>query len=79
MVISLGASMPLDKAWGTMPVGTFDREMRALAEAGTETLVRGPRKVDSATLMSPKSVPGALAMAEEQANDDAATIAEFWR
>ena len=79
VVIALGASIPPEKAWGTMPVGSLDREMRALAAAGTETLVRGPRKVDSATLMSPKSVPEALVMADEQADDDAAPIGEFWR
>jgi NTE family protein len=79
MVIGLGASASQEKARMTLGVGSFDREMRALAETGTETLVRGPRKVDAATLMSPKSVPGALAMADEQANDDAAAIGEFWR
>ncbi|HEY5386273.1 MAG TPA: hypothetical protein VIL79_00050 [Thermoleophilia bacterium] len=53
--------------------------MQALADAGTDVLVRGPNAVDPATLMSPKSVPGVLAMADEQADDDAAAVGEFWR
>jgi NTE family protein len=79
VVIALGASLPSANARATVSDGAFDREMRALAGAGTETLVRGPREVDPATLMSPKSVPGALAMADEQAADDAAVVAAFWR
>lgn len=79
VVLALGASMPPERAGGTLAVGSFDREMQALADAGTETLVRGPRTVDPAALMSPKSVPEALAMADEQADDDAATVGEFWR
>ena len=79
VVISLGASNPPEKAWGTLSAGSFAREMQALAGAGTQAVARGPRKVDSATLMSPKSVPGALAMGDEQAHEDAATIGEFWR
>lgn len=63
----------------TLPLGSFEREMRALAAAGTEALVRGPRTVDAATLMSPQSVPSALAMADEQADADAAAVGEFWR
>ena len=79
VVLALGASAPQEKARMTVPAGSFAREMQALADAGTEALVRGPRKVDSATLMSPKSVPEALVMADEQADDDAAPIGEFWR
>ena len=79
VVLALGASAPQEKARMTLPIGSFLREMQALADAGTKTLVRGPRKVDSATLMSGRSVPEALAMADEQAEADAAAIGEFWR
>ena len=79
VVIALGASMRQEKASGTLPVGSLNREMQALAAAGTETLLRGLRKVDPATLMSRRSVPGALAMGDEQADGDAAAIGKFWR
>jgi NTE family protein len=79
VVVALGASMPPRSAAGTLSAGSLHREMKALADAGTETLLRGPRKVDSAPLMSGKSVPEALAMADEQAEADAAAISEFWR
>jgi len=79
VVLALGASMPQEKARMTVSVGSFAREMEALAAAGTEVLVRGPRTVDPATLMSSKSVPKALTMADEQADADAAAIGEFWR
>lgn len=79
VVLALNASMPQESARMTVPVGSFAREMQALAHAGTEVMVRGPRAVDPATLMSPKSVAGAIAMADEQAEADAAAIGEFWR
>jgi NTE family protein len=79
VVLALGASLPQGTARQTLRSGSLADEMRALAAAGTETLVRGPREVDAATLMSPKSVPGALAMADGQADEDAAAIEEFWR
>ena len=62
-----------------MPAGGFARELQQLAEAGTETLSRGPRDFDPSALMSLKSVPEALAMADDRAAEDVAAIAEFWR
>jgi len=79
VVLALNASMPQETARMTVPVGSFAREMQALAHAGTKVLVHGPRAVDPATLMSSKSVPEALVMADEQADDDAAPTGEFWR
>ena len=78
-ILALAASAPPENARMTVPAGGFGREVLALAATGTETLVRGPRSVDLATLMSPKSVPVALAMADEQAESDAAAFREFWR
>jgi predicted acylesterase/phospholipase RssA len=78
LVISLSASAPPGPARVTVPVGGFDRELQQLAEAGTETLSRGPRDFDPSALMSLKSVPDALAMADDQAAEDAAAVGEFW-
>jgi hypothetical protein len=52
--------------------------MQALTGVGTDVLVRGPGAMDPAALMSAKAVPGALALADEQAKADAAAIGEFW-
>ena len=79
LVISLGASAPAGSARATVPAGGLDRELRQLAEAGTETLSRGPRTFDPSALMSLKSVPEALATADDQAAQDAAAIIDFWR
>ena len=78
VVLALAASVPATKARMTVPLGGFGRELRALGEAGTQALARGPREVDPATLMSRKSVSAALAMADDQAVDDAADIGRLW-
>ncbi len=79
LVIALSASAPPGSARVTVPVGGLDRELRQLAEAGTETLSRGPRTFDASALMSLSAVPEALAMAKAQAAEDLAAIKEFWR
>jgi NTE family protein len=79
MIIALNASISQETALMTVQPGSLDEEMEALAAAGTEAFVRGPRAVDPAALMSSKAVPGALAMADEQAEEDAAAAGEFWR
>jgi NTE family protein len=79
LVISLSATGPPGPARVTVPAGGFDLELQQLADSGTETLSRGPRDVDTSTLMSLKSVPRALAMADDQAAEDVAGIGEFWR
>lgn len=79
MVLSLGAALPPTKARCTVPLGAFAQELRSLAEVGSEVLVRGPLEVDATTLMSLGSVPGALAMGDEQAAVDAADVGTFWR
>ena len=78
-MISLGASAPPGPARVTVPAGGFARELHRLAEAGTATLSRGPLEFDSTALMSLKSVPEALSMADDQAAEDVAAIGEFWR
>jgi NTE family protein len=79
LVISLGALAPAGPARITVLVGGFERELGQLAAAGTEHLSRGPRDFDSSALMSLKSVPEALAMGDDQAAKEVATVGEFWR
>ena len=79
LVLSLSAFAPPGPARVTVPAGGFARELQQLEEAGTETLARGPRRVDASALMSLKSVPEALAMADDQAAEDVAAVSEFWR
>ncbi len=79
LIISLGASMPMPQATMTIQPGNLDYEIEALAAQGSESLLRGPRKVDMTELMSPASVPRALAMGDEQAEEDAKTLASFWK
>jgi NTE family protein len=79
LVISLSASAPAGPARITVPAGGLERELGRLCQSGTEVLARGPRDFDSSALMSLKSVPAALAMADDQAAEDVDAIAEFWR
>jgi NTE family protein len=79
LVLALAASAPMGQGRSTVPAGGPARELQALADAGTEVRVRGPRTVDPKGLMSLQSVPAALAMADEQAEEDAQALGGFWK
>jgi NTE family protein len=55
------------------------REVAALRAAGTEVEVRHSRLPMTTNLMDPAEVPAALALGVEQAGEDAAALADFWR
>lgn len=78
LVISLDAGMPQTVPGMTTAPGSTDREMAALAAAGTKALLRGPSTFDVNKLMDPSAVPEALAHGDEQATNDAPEIAAFW-
>lgn len=78
LVIALGASLQQDVPTMTIQPNSLKEEVAALEAAGTATMVRGPREVDMAKLMDPLAVPEAIAMAEEQAAEDALVMADFW-
>jgi NTE family protein len=55
------------------------REVAALRAAGTIVEVRYSRLPATTDLMSPAEVPAALALGAQQAGEDAASLAAFWR
>jgi len=62
----------------TQAPGAFLHEQRSLADAGTALFLRTPETVDLEQLMSPATVPGAIAMGRRQALEDADQLADFW-
>lgn len=78
IVISLGASLKQDAATMTIQPGNLQYEAEQLRLAGTESLTRGPSRVDMDKLMDPKEVPDAMALGEQQAAEDAVDIGAFW-
>jgi hypothetical protein len=54
------------------------KELADLEHSGATVMLRTPAKVDLLELMSPSSVPEALAMGARQAGDDAALLSSFW-
>jgi NTE family protein len=70
---------PADDGMMTQTPESFALEQKALADTGTTLWLRRPAEVDLAQLMSPASVPGAVAMGRRQALEDADELADFWR
>jgi hypothetical protein len=54
------------------------REIEDLMATGTKVELRTPEAVDPLELMSPASVPKALAMGARQASSDLADLTSFW-
>jgi NTE family protein len=63
----------------TQAPDSFALEQKSLTDTGTELWLRRPAEVDLVQLMSPASVPGAVAMGRRQALEDADELADFWR
>lgn len=78
LVIALGVSMPMPTATMTIQPNNLTAEIEALNTQGSQTKLRGPHQVEIAELMSPASVPKAIAMADEQAAEDADELGAFW-
>lgn len=54
------------------------QELEDLKRSGASVVVRTPAEVDLMELMSPSSVPRALAMGARQASDDIGLLSTFW-
>lgn len=79
LVVSLAAHAPADAPAGmTQAVGSQEREVAALAAAGTTVLLRGPAHFDLEALMDPAEVAAARADGAAQAVADADEIAAAW-
>lgn len=78
VILSLSADAVGAEAMMTIRPDSLPREIEAIRRAGGEVFVRGPLQTDLATLMSPSSVPSAVAMATRQASDDADALGRFW-
>ena len=78
LVLALTDGSEMTEGMMTSHPGEGARELEDLKASGSEVLVRMPAEVDLLELMSPHSVPGALAMGARQAAEDAGLLADFW-
>jgi len=78
LVLALTDGSDLSEGMMTSHPGEGLLELEALKESGAEVVLRVPSEVDLMDLMSPSSVPKALALGARQAADDADLVAAFW-
>jgi NTE family protein len=78
VILSLGAENPAREAMMTIRPNSLPTEAAAVRKAGGEVFVRGPLETNIDTLMSPTSVPAAVAMGQSQAAGDADALRAFW-
>lgn len=78
LVLSLATHLDDAAAGMTSAPHAQERELAALADAGTTVLLRGPLEVDEAALMDPEAVEGAIEMGQQQAADDAPALLPTW-
>lgn len=79
VILSLSAQLRAPQAMMTIHPDSLDTETQAIRDAGGDVFLRGPREAQVDTLMSPDSIPEAVAMGADQADSDAEAAAEFWR
>jgi NTE family protein len=79
LVLALSDGSDVTVGMATNAPGSSKREFADLEASGTEVLLRTPESFDVDELMSPASVPKALAMGARQAAADAAELLAFWK
>lgn len=77
VVLCLTDGEGIDFGGMTTAPGMIRKELDALRSSGSELFFRKPHEVDFDTLMDPKAVPDAIAMARDQASADARELSEF--
>jgi NTE family protein len=78
LVLALSDGTELTEGMMTSQPGGGRREIEDLTATGTKVELRTPEAVDPLELMSPASVPKALAMGARQASADLAALTSFW-
>jgi NTE family protein len=79
LLLALTDGSDLPEGMMTMSPERGRQELEDLQRTGTEVVLRTPAEVDLAELMSPASVPKALAMGARQASADVGLLSTFWR
>lgn len=78
LVVALTDGTDLPAAWGTVSPEGIQQEFAGLVASGTATRIITPEVTPPVNLMDPASVTDALAAGAEQAQAQAADLAEFW-
>ncbi len=75
LILALTVGSDLAEGMMTSHPGGAEQELADLEASGTSVMIRVPEQVDIVELMTPSSVPKALAMGERQASADLKTFA----
>lgn len=78
VILALGAGRKGPAPMMTIAPDAAQQEIRALEDAGSKVLIKGPRAFDVTTLMSPASTREGLADGIAQARADVDELAAFW-
>ncbi len=78
LILALTDGNDMIEGMMTSHPGSGRQELADLEKSGTEVVLRIPSEVDLAELMSPASVPEALALGARQASADVGTLSTFW-
>ena len=78
VILALGGGRKGPAPMMTIAADAAQQEMRALQEAGSQVVIKGPQAFDVATLMSPTSTRAGLADGIAKAQADAEELAGFW-
>jgi len=78
LILALTDGKDMIEGMMTSHPGGGRQELADLEKSGTEVVLRIPSEVDLAELMSPTSVPEALALGVRQASADVGQLSAFW-
>jgi len=79
LVIALDGAEGLPGSGLTIAPGAAAAERAALEATGTEVLHLFPERAETGALMSPSSIPAALAMGARQGQAEVGSVRAFWR
>ena len=78
LVLALSDGTSVTVGMATNAPGSTQQEFADFVASGTEVVIRTPETFDIDELMSPASIPKAMAMGARQASADVAEVRAFW-
>jgi NTE family protein len=79
LIISLDGAAGLPEAGLTIASGAAEHERASLEASGTSILHLHPEAAEVGEMMSPRSIPAALAMGARQGEAEVEAVRAFWR
>ena len=78
LILALNDGSDMTEGMMTSSPEAARQELEDLKRSGASVVLRTPAEVDLEELMSPSSVPRALAMGARQASEDIGLLSRFW-